>query len=62
MRNTRRQPNDQPPSSGPIALAKPPSPDQVPTAHGRWPRTNEAWMIAGEPGVSSAPPAGRGRR
>jgi hypothetical protein len=45
-----------PPSSGPIAPARPDSPDHAPIARARSSRTNADWMIASEPGVSSAPP------
>jgi hypothetical protein len=58
-RKTQRQPADctsQPPRIGPTADATPPSPDQAPTARGRSSGANVAWMIASEPGVSSAPP------
>ncbi len=59
MRKTQRQPivsTIQPPSSGPMAAAVPPRPDQAPTAFGRSCAENVAWMIASEPGVSRAPP------
>ncbi len=45
-----------PPSSGPTAPAIPPSPDHAPIARARSARTNDDWMIASAPGVSSAPP------
>ncbi len=45
-----------PPISGPIAPAIPPRPDHAPIALGRSSRTNDDWMIASAPGVSSAPP------
>ncbi len=46
----------QPPSSGPNAVATPPSPDQAPIARARSAGRKLAWMIARLPGVSSAPP------
>jgi len=58
-RKTQRHPaacTIQPPSSGPAAPATPPRPDQAPTARGRSSAANVPWMIASEPGVSSAPP------
>ena len=58
-RKIHRQPIEpmiQPPRNGPTAPATPPRPDQVPMALGRSSAANVAWMIASEPGVSSAPP------
>ena len=37
-------------------MATPPSPDQAPIARARSVETNDAWIIARLPGVSSAPP------
>jgi hypothetical protein len=59
IRNTQRHPTlptSQPPRNGPMALATPPRPDQAPTALDRSSGANEDWMMASEPGVSSAPP------
>ena len=59
IRKIHRQPTEsmsQPPTNGPTAPATPPRPDQAPMALGRSLAANDAWMIASEPGVSSAPP------
>ena len=59
IRKIQRQPIEptiQPPRNGPIAPATPPSPDQAPMARGRSSAANVDWMMASEPGVSSAPP------
>src|SRR6185437_15223736 len=59
IRKIQRQPIEptiQPPRNGPIAPATPPSPDQAPMARGRSSGLNVDWMMASEPGVSSAPP------
>ena len=46
----------QPPSSGPIAAAMPPSPAHWPITLPRSATRNEPWIIARLPGVSSAAP------
>ena len=50
------EPISQPPSSGPKAVATPPSPDQAPIARARSAGRKLASMSARLPGVSSAPP------
>ena len=52
----------QPPSSGPSAVATPPSPDQAPIARARSPGLKLASIIARLPGVRSAPPTPCSRR
>ena len=39
-----------------MAAATPPSPDQAPIVRARSSGSNEAWISASDPGVSSAPP------
>ncbi len=59
MRKIQRQPGpstSHPPRNGPNAVATPPSPDHRPTAFARWSGSNDDWISASEPGVSSAPP------
>ncbi len=59
MRNTQRHEatsTSHPPSSGPIAVATPPRPDQAPMARARSSVANDACRIARLPGVSSAAP------
>ena len=46
----------QPPRNGATAPAMPPRPDQAPIARPRSVPLNVDWMIASDPGVSSAPP------
>ena len=46
----------QPPRNGATAPAMPPRPDQAPIARPRSVPLNVAWMMASDPGVSSAPP------
>ncbi len=63
-KNTQRQerPTSTPPTSGPIAEAIPPRPDQRPTPLERSPGLNVASMIAKLPGVNKAPPIPCNRR
>ena len=59
MKNTRRHDTaliSQPPTKGPIAVARPPSPDQAPIAWERSSSTKEACKMDRLPGVSSAAP------
>ena len=59
IRKTQRQDpisTSQPPRNGPAAVATPPRPDHAPIARARSVETNDAWIIARLPGVSSAPP------